>query len=106
MVDIMTHLHQYVPSVDSSEDTATSLYKSSDRVKFRRVLFGGDQLTAARARSSKKHMANGKTPDERLEGLIPTIEDWHTKACLLGVSRVTQNFKWEVHAVLNARKLY
>ena len=86
MVEIMSHLHQYVPTVDSSEDMASSEYKSSESVKYHKILFGGDQLTAARARSSKMHMANGQTPDERLEGLIPMAEDWHSKACLLGVS--------------------
>jgi hypothetical protein len=86
MVDIMAHLHQYVPRVDLSEGT-TSGYKSSEHVWFHKVLVGGDQLTAARARSSKMHMANGQTPYQRLEGLIPVAEDWHTKACLLGVSR-------------------
>lgn len=86
MVDIMAHLHQYVPSVDLSEGSESG-YKTSENVRFHEILIGGDQLTAARARSSKLHMANGKTPSERLEGLIPVAEDWHTKACLLGVSR-------------------
>lgn len=31
-------------------------------------------------------MANALTPVERLEGLVPVAEDWHTKASLLGVS--------------------
>lgn len=86
MVDIMSHLHQYVPTVDCSDSTSLSEYKSSDDVKFHRVLIGGDQLTAARARSSQRHMANALTPVDRLEGLVPMAEDWHTKASLLGVS--------------------
>ncbi len=86
MVDIMSHLHQYVPTVDHAPDMPSTEYKTSDRVNFHRILIGGDQLTAARARSSQKHMANALTPTERLEGLIAMAEDWHTKASLLGVS--------------------
>ena len=41
------------------------------------LLFGGDQLTAARAR--------GISPMTRLEGLIPCAEDWHAKVNLLEV---------------------
>ena len=89
MVDIMSHIHQYVPSVDCCDLDASQSYMSSDKVRFHKILFGGDQLTAARARSSQKHRANALTPTERLEGLIPVAEDWHTKACLLGVSICT-----------------
>lgn len=84
MVAIMTHLHQYVPSIVS--DDSESIYKSSSDVQFHKIFIGGDQLTAARARHAKKHMMNAHTPQARLEGLEPMIEDWHTKACLLGVS--------------------
>ena len=49
--------------------------------QFYKILVGGDQLTAARARSSKKHMINANTPQVRLEGLVPMVEDWHSKAC-------------------------
>lgn len=86
MVDIMSHLHQYVPTVDRAPDMPSTQYKPSECVNFHRILVGGDQLTAARARSAKKHMANALTPAGRLEGLVPMAEDWHTKAALLGVS--------------------
>ena len=85
MVDIMRHLHQYVPSVSSSAESET-VYKSSSDTTFHKVFLGGDQLTAARARCSKKHMGNATSPQERLEGLVPMVEDWHAKGCLLGVS--------------------
>ena len=91
MADIMAHLHQYVPTVDYAEDNTLSKYQPSDTVQFHRILMGGDQMTAARARSSKKHMANHPKPAGRLEGLEPMVEDWHTKASLLGVSLFLQN---------------
>ena len=53
-----------------------------------RILIGGDQLTAARARSAQKAKLNAQTPSKRLEGLVSVVEDWHTKANLLGVSIV------------------
>lgn len=47
---------------------------------------GGDQLTAARGRGSKRIRSNSTRGKDRLEGLEPIIEDWHAKVCLLGVS--------------------
>ena len=77
MVDIMLHLHPYVPSVSSSAGSET-VYKSSSDTTFHKVFPGGDQLTAARG--------NATSPQKRLEGLVPMVEDWHAKGCLLGVS--------------------
>ena len=54
--------------------------------KFHRVLFGGDQLTAKRARGSQYVRSNSLRGKDRLEGLKPVVEDWHAKVCLLGVS--------------------
>ena len=63
------------------------MYKSSSDTTFHKVFLGGDQLIAARARCSKKqHMGNATSPQERLEVLVPMVEDWHAKGCLLGVS--------------------
>ena len=47
---------------------------------------GGDQLTAARARSGQRIRSNSLRGKDRLEGMVPVIEDWHAKVCLLGVS--------------------
>lgn len=84
------HHHQYVPTVDCSTTgenaSSSSGHKSSNDVKMHKILIAGDELTAARARGAKKHMANALTPMERLEGLVPTNADWHSKAALLGVS--------------------
>ena len=41
------------------------------------LLFGGDQLSVARQRTALKVMSNAQTSTKRLEGLIPTVEDWH-----------------------------
>ena len=50
------------------------------------LLIGGDQMTAARTRGSKRIRSNSLRGKERLEGLVPVVEDWHAKVCLLGVS--------------------
>lgn len=50
---------------------------------FSHVLFGGDQLTVARARGSERVRMNSDNGVSRLEGLIPVIEDWHAKVVLL-----------------------
>ena len=53
---------------------------------FHHILFGGDMLTAKHARGSKYVRSNSTRGLDRLEGLLPVAEDWHTKVCLLGVS--------------------
>ena len=50
-------------------------------------ILGGDQLTTARTRSSKRVCCNATRGKEKLEGLVPVIEDWHAKVCFLGVSK-------------------
>ena len=59
------------------------------RAKFHKILFGGDQLTAARARGAQRIRMNSTSPQEKLEGLIPCSEDWHTKLNQLGVCENT-----------------
>ena len=49
------------------------------------IPFGGDQLTAARVRGAQAAKCNSVTSAKRFDGLIPVIEDWHTKVVLLEV---------------------
>ena len=80
MVDIMSHLHQYVPMSQSHQDVAipgTSQTVTVAKASVHQILIGGDQLTAVRARSALKAKANEDTPSLRLEGFVPVIEDWH-----------------------------
>lgn len=92
MISILDSLHQYVPTVTSVHTTEIpGSSGSSEAVEFpvdnfHYVLFGGDQLTAVRARGGKNIRSNSERGRDRLQGLIPVIEDWHTKVCLLGVS--------------------
>ena len=44
---------------------------------FHQTLLGGDQLTAARVRGSIAARRDHQTRRERLQGLLPVVEDWH-----------------------------
>ena len=56
MVEIMTHLHQYVPTVSSSQERiiSTGEIVKEESASIYPILVGGDQLTAARARAAIK----------------------------------------------------
>lgn len=91
MVEIMSSLHQYVPTVKYVEDCfipSTGLTTQVPKASLHPIIIGGDQLTAARARGAKKAKLHVDSPISRLEGLIPVAEDWHTKVTLLEVSDI------------------
>ena len=87
MVDIMEHLYQYIPSIKYGErKICSSEVVMKEKAKFHPILFGGDQLTVARARSAMKVRVKSNTSAKKFTGIIPVVEDWHTKANFLGVS--------------------
>ena len=89
MVDIMCHLHHYVPSLEYSTQVFIPGIGETAEVHhaaFNKIFFGGDQLASARARGAKRARVNSSSPIARLDGLVPCCEDWHTKLNLLGVS--------------------
>ena len=86
MVEIMSHLLKYTPVVEYNEDVQVEGDTNVvERASVYPILFGGDQLTAARARGAKKAKINSYYPVTQLDGLIPCAEDWHTKMNFLGV---------------------
>ena len=84
MVEILEELHdKYVPlrkAHPDMEDDDTEVYKA--------VFFGGDQLTEERARNSQNSRGEGDTTFERLEGIIPKVEDWHAIRLVYQVNRM------------------
>ena len=83
----MDDLHKYVPSQESTQNMELhdgGSIQFTDSVLCE-LLFGGDQLTVARARSGVAIRANHETSLEKLQGLIPVTEDWHTRMTLLKV---------------------
>ena len=55
----------------------------------RSIVFGGDQLTEERASNTQKGFLDGSTRYERLQGLEPIFEGWHTKRMLYIVRNVS-----------------
>ena len=58
---------------------------SYDDTRFWEVLFGGDQLTVARIRGTQALRDTEETARDRLEGIIPVVEDWHTRMTFMKV---------------------
>ena len=63
MIDIMTHIHKYVPKTPTGELIP--------------IFFGGDQLTRERASGAQDARLQASDPAGRLQGVKPKIEDWH-----------------------------
>ena len=61
-----------------------------DNTQFSKILLGGDQLTVARARGTRAIRRTESTPANRLQGLIPVIEDWHVRMSLMKVMDVQE----------------
>ena len=88
MVDILSILHQYVPTQKCHTTVicplkGTELPKRVDHMH--KILFGGDQLTVARVRGAHRMRSGSIHATGRLQGFIPVVEDWHAKMCLLEV---------------------
>ena len=85
MLDILQTIHdEYIPvgrGTDglTGEETVEVLEK---------VFFGGDQLTEERATNARDARSDGDNEFERLEGVIPKVEDWHASRILYPVNTV------------------
>lgn len=89
MIGIMEHLHNYVPTKTETVNIdlpITGDHLEMTKTSFHTVVFGGDQLTAKRARGSQMIRSNSITSSHQINGLLPTAEDWHAKLCFLEVS--------------------
>ena len=110
MVDILATLHKYVPlhevttqpeetqkkefTTQSEETQEEELTTQSEETQekeltiieiLHKIIFGGDLLTAVRAKGAQWIRQNSEHPVGRLEGFIPVAEDWHAKVALLEV---------------------
>ena len=81
----MEHYQKYVPTnsteeqyVDPSNGDVIDIHIDN----FHHILFGGDPLTDERVRGSQKVRSNSERGKERLEGLQPVVEDWHSRVAL------------------------
>ena len=88
MITILESLHVYVPTKSTSTTVQLNADESievNDISPFK-ILFGGDQMTAAQARRAQNQRKNSSTAEHRLDGLILVIEDFYMKLTLLTVS--------------------
>ncbi len=85
----MTHLHQYVPAVEYTKTVHVVGAEEEvevSQVHLKKILFGGDQLTAARARGAKRAKVNSLSAIARLDGIEPNAADFHVLLNMLDVS--------------------
>ena len=88
MISIMEFLLKYVTSltlIDSVIDPDIHELFILKHHKIHPLLFGGDQLTTKRARGCRRSRSNADEAETKLQGLIPAVEDWHSKVALLKV---------------------
>ncbi len=93
MSKILDHLMKFVPTLPkegeiSLPDAASKV--TFDDTRFFKILLGGDQLTAARVRGTQALRVTQDKACDRLQGLIPVVEDWHSRMALVDVSDLLQ----------------
>ena len=81
----MEQLHQYVPNQTNTvtttfEDTGETLTHIEHN--FHPICCSGDQLTVARERTAQSVRHHSENELDRLEGLVPVVDDWHTNLTL------------------------
>ena len=90
MTKILEKFHELVPTL--SHEGHLKLPNGGvldfDDTRFFQIHLGGDQLTVARARGAQALRASHDNPHDRLEGIIPVIEDWHSRMTLMRVRLV------------------
>ena len=59
---------------------------SDEKILLQGILLDGDQLSCSMARRAIADRINSKDNEQCLKGLVPVVEDWHSKLCLLTVS--------------------
>ena len=88
----MDKLHNYVPVqqvVESYDTFSDGNPIEIEEHAFHQILLGGDQLSAAHAHGRPAiradHIIRICTSRDRLVGLLPVVEDWYAKQCMLKV---------------------
>jgi len=93
MSNIMEVLHKYVPTHASEGQFAlpNGSTLSYDNTTFFEILLGGDQLTVVHVSGVQSLRIGHETAMDRLEGLVPVVEDWHARVILLEVHTLIQS---------------
>ncbi len=82
----MSHM-SLVPAVEEEQETTLADGKTIkfDNSHFFPILFGGDQMTVARIRVVQLLRDTEVKRADRFEGIIPVVEDWHTRMIIMNV---------------------
>ena len=88
MIDILEEYKKYVPfkTVTLSEPLVEGTTVITEDKSYVKTLLGGDYLSAAHARGAQQIRRTAELEERRLDGFLPTCEDWHAKVCLLEAS--------------------
>ncbi|XP_061165566.1 uncharacterized protein LOC133174462 [Saccostrea echinata] len=78
MVEILEYLHQFVP-FSRREEELQNVEVREENSAMRTIPLGGDQLSCERVRGAHMVRLDSDTPEERLEGCMSMIEDFHEK---------------------------
>ena len=91
MGKILKHYMSLVPTVSAEGRLLlpNGSEEEFDDSRFHSILFGGDQLTAARIRGAQALRDTQDKKVDRFEGLIAIIEDWHSRMTLLKVKIIS-----------------
>ena len=86
MIKILEEVRKYVPTheVERYYTYKGRSHKYKDAA-LHPILFGGDQLTATRARAAKLAKISETDASSHIDGIVPTNEDWHCRMTLLTV---------------------
>ncbi len=92
MSKILDHLMKFVPTLPKEGEISPpdASKVTFDDTRFFKILLGGDQLTAARVRGTQSLRVTQDKACDRLQSLIPVVEDWHSRMALLDVSDLLQ----------------
>lgn len=90
MIKALEHIQRYVPSKDVEQELIVPSQTGQETVKFvekkhRTMIVSGDQLNVSRIRGSQRIRGNSDTSEQRLDGLLPVSDDWHSKMCFMEV---------------------
>lgn len=90
MGKILENYMSLVPTLESVQQVVlpNGCEIEVDNTQFHPILFGGDQLTAARIRGTKTLRDTQDKPVERFEGILPIVEDWHARMTMLKVHNI------------------
>jgi len=73
----MEALLSYVPKKSNNVTYHLSEEFVAQEDCYHQILFRGDQLTVCHARGAQSACFHDDKAAERIEGLLPVVEDWH-----------------------------